>query len=273
LLKSTDLSAADLISAFQANTTVGTCGSGNELGLRSIIEALKHAQGSDCNAGFLRDDANLVIILISDDDDEDPTGMPAAQFVDLLSQFKDISKVRFALIGGAVDGVPRNCRIMNNGTCGQSICNNKPPDGDHAACGTAMPNACPGPSAMYPEGEYCQLLPQSAMGTCENKELEYYNQYQCDLCSFFAEDNYGDTLARIAHELINPAVFLLNPPAEYPPGIVVKIVGGRFGADGITLTYGTDFTVLPDGTQLTIINPDKVPQGTETIEIYFIVAN
>jgi hypothetical protein len=325
ILKASELSKADLISKFRDNVTVGTCGAGVETGLQAVVEALKHAASGDCNDGFLRPDANLVIIIISDDDDEDPILRPPSDFVDQLAQLKDISKVRFANIGGYVNGQPTHCRNPLNAMCGQQICMNPPLMGDHMPCGTAMPNACAGPSGMYPEGEFCQLAPQSAMGQCENKQLQYFTPFQCNLCEFFngadccvgspsprylsygeeierrvheaipaisitgcqamtgkstsclaesiCQDNYSDTLIRIAHELLVTTQFFLVPRAIYPPGIVVKVIGGRFGPDGTTLMYGTDFTVTADGSELMITNVDKAPQGDEQIEIYFIVSN
>jgi hypothetical protein len=325
LLKSSELSSDDLISQFRLNSAVGTCGSGNEVALGAIVEALQQASTSGCNEGFLRDDANLILMIISDEDDQDPARRPASQFVDQVAQFKDISKVRFAVIGGIVDAAPTYCRYEKDSNCGHDTCMNPPPAGDHAACGTSMPNACAGTSAMYPEGQYCKLLPQSAMGECENLQLRYFTPSECPLCEFFkspdccvssptaryvdfgaeierrvhdanpafglnrcktvpgkptaclaesiCQSDFGETLAKIAHELINPTVFILNPPAIYPPGIVVKIRGGRYGADGVELKYMVDFTVNPEGTELTITDPDKAPQGDEVIEIYFIVAN
>lgn len=55
----------DLISAFNRHIRQGTNGSGDERGLQSFVEALKNNH----NAGFIRTDAHLAIIIISDEED------------------------------------------------------------------------------------------------------------------------------------------------------------------------------------------------------------
>jgi hypothetical protein len=83
------------------------------------------------------------------------------------------------------------------------------------------------------------------------------------------QDSYADTLSRIATELIALNQFTLNPAPANPAGITVRITGGRFGAAGVDLVYGRDFTV--SGATLTIISSDKAPQMGEMVEIYFTI--
>ncbi len=66
-----DESEPDLASKFACIAQVGTTGSGDELQVQSGWEALapaKNAPGA-CNDGFLRDDALLVVVIITDEND------------------------------------------------------------------------------------------------------------------------------------------------------------------------------------------------------------
>jgi hypothetical protein len=66
--------------AFSCVARVGTFGDGDEQPMGALLEAVGRQQsGSDgCNAGFLRDDAVLVVTIISDEDDESSPEGPAA---------------------------------------------------------------------------------------------------------------------------------------------------------------------------------------------------
>ncbi len=65
-----DTEGADEI--FAEMVAVGTSGSGIEMGLEAAALALTEPLASGENAGFVRDDANLNIIFISDEDDSSP---------------------------------------------------------------------------------------------------------------------------------------------------------------------------------------------------------
>lgn len=68
----------DVSAAFACVATVGVAGNSSERPMESMIAALSpelNANG-ECNAGFLRDDALLVIAFISDDPNYEDTGMP-----------------------------------------------------------------------------------------------------------------------------------------------------------------------------------------------------
>jgi hypothetical protein len=319
------MARADQISTFQANANVGSCGSGTEMGLMAVTEALRHATSGDCNGDFLRNDANLVVVILSDEDDTDNTLVD--NYVDMMSQYKPYSRIRVATITAEESGDAANCSIAQGASCGQMACSPMPPFGSHMPC--ALSTDCAGPSMMLPEGEFCQNV-GAGMNQCENKALEFWDTTYCGWCTYFnapdcctalrinnprvgeggryvefarkmeqkitaadanipvsrclaaegtpaaclvdsiCQDNYSHTLSRIAKELVLTSKYTLNPPAEYPPGVVVIIKGGRFGDQGVQLVYGVDFDVSADGGTLSI-KGDKTPQQGETVEIYFIV--
>ena len=78
-----EIDGADEI--FSEMVAVGTTGSGIEMGLDSARAALSEPMLSEANAGFLREDANLSIIFVSDENDysRDPVN-------DYLMHFRDL---------------------------------------------------------------------------------------------------------------------------------------------------------------------------------------
>ena len=68
----------DLGTAFECAAQVGTSGSGTELPMNALEAAVRgdHAGAGQCNEGFLRDDALLVVVIITDEWDgpDDPEG-------------------------------------------------------------------------------------------------------------------------------------------------------------------------------------------------------
>lgn len=60
----------DPITEFLAQTDLGATGSGSERGMDSINAALSEPLASGANAGFLRDEAALAVIVLSDEDDD-----------------------------------------------------------------------------------------------------------------------------------------------------------------------------------------------------------
>jgi hypothetical protein len=312
---------SDVITSFQTNATVGSCGSGIERGLGAIQAALQQTGQGQCNAGFVRSNANLVIIILSDEDDTDMTDV--STYVDFLGQQKGgFSKVRVAMITGSENGMATNCSIVpaQAGTCGQSVCKNEPSLGSMKAC--ASDTDCAGPTPT----EFC-----NAMNQCENTQHQNWDPMFCNWCTLFAapdcctallrnnpligeggryvkfaqqieakvvaadptimasncrpangasaaclvdsicQDNYSDTLSRIATELVSSSKYILDPPATYPAGVTVKLVN----KDGSStdLVNGTDFTVSSDGTSLTITNGAKAPGPDQTVQIFFTVAS
>jgi hypothetical protein len=60
---------AAVVSAFTQNINLGTSGNGAETGLLSLMAALDPAKLAGWNSGFLRDDALLAMIVVSDEDE------------------------------------------------------------------------------------------------------------------------------------------------------------------------------------------------------------
>lgn len=63
-----DPDTVDIINTFLTNATLGTTGSGTEQGM----ESFKAAIDSPFNAGFLREDAYLAVIIVTDENDSSP---------------------------------------------------------------------------------------------------------------------------------------------------------------------------------------------------------
>lgn len=62
-------SSSSLVDKFKANVQLGTAGSGYEQCLQSFYLALDSNMLSTYNAGFLRDDAHLALVVVSDEDE------------------------------------------------------------------------------------------------------------------------------------------------------------------------------------------------------------
>jgi hypothetical protein len=100
-----DSSQVELETAFSCIAEVGTLGNPREAPVDALLASVGSAlqAQSGCNAGFLRDDAILVVTLIGDEDDGVSSGDPVAWRQSLL-QVKggsDASIVFLGLIGGA----------------------------------------------------------------------------------------------------------------------------------------------------------------------------
>ncbi|HCH61712.1 MAG TPA: hypothetical protein DFR83_02830, partial [Deltaproteobacteria bacterium] len=63
---------ADGAERFAELVQVGTCGAGYEMGLETALLALTPPMSADANAGFLREEAYLSIIFVSDEEDSSP---------------------------------------------------------------------------------------------------------------------------------------------------------------------------------------------------------
>jgi hypothetical protein len=65
----------DLDSSFSCAATVGSGGSGNEQPQAALVGAVERIHGGigDCNEGFIRDDALLIIVYIGNENDNSPT--------------------------------------------------------------------------------------------------------------------------------------------------------------------------------------------------------
>ncbi len=221
------------LAAFAANIQVGTCGSGEEQGLGAMILAVEKMVGSDCNRDFLRPEANLLIIFVTDEDDSSPG--PVEDYVARLSQFKDPAQIRIAVIGGLLGGQPTRCNTTQGAQCG-TLCAMPPPPDSLTSCATSSqcaadeicshrkcvhgatayweycdwcsyydaPGCCSAmPSSRYVafaramEAEIHQAAPQFPQNGC----VQLGSKVSC-LVDTICQDNFGDTLARIARELV-----------------------------------------------------------------------
>jgi hypothetical protein len=80
----------DIAGTFQCIANVGTYGSGEERPMQAMLAAASDANNTagGCNEGFLRDDAILVVVFITDEEDDGTDGSvgdPSAWFADLVA--------------------------------------------------------------------------------------------------------------------------------------------------------------------------------------------
>lgn len=69
----------DLANAFECSALVGAGGDGNERPMDAMIQAVGPLnEAGQCNAGFLRDDAILVVTFITDESEDGSAGTPAS---------------------------------------------------------------------------------------------------------------------------------------------------------------------------------------------------
>lgn len=94
-------------SAFAANVQVGITGGGNEMGLLAAHDALSEPLASSANAGFLRDDASLAIIFVSDEDDH---SYGDVKFYErFFGTLKGVGNERKVIISAIVGDSPDGC--------------------------------------------------------------------------------------------------------------------------------------------------------------------
>lgn len=172
-----NMDLADQITAFEDNVRVGTCGSGEERAFAALLLALEEMQPGGCNEGFLRPDANLVIIFVSDEDDS--SAQTIVEYADAIGTFKPWSQVRVGAIVGAIGGQASECSISAGASCG-GICNSPPPMGSHMQCQSQ--NTCPA-------GEFCSFGDYH----CENIDLQYWAF--CNSCSYYNTPDCCSALA------------------------------------------------------------------------------
>lgn len=94
----------NLVAEFEDNVHVGTSGSASEKGLDAAVAALTYPNISGDNAGFLREDAKLFVVFVSDE--EDQSAESVAYYVDLLTTVKDgeADDLYIAAISGGASG-------------------------------------------------------------------------------------------------------------------------------------------------------------------------
>lgn len=102
----------NLIDTFKTNVNVGTNGDGTEAGLEAARLALSEPLLSGENAGFLREDAYLVIIVVSDEDHygsegNAPPSPPASEYIQF---FQDLKGPELFSLGAIAGDVPNGCQ-------------------------------------------------------------------------------------------------------------------------------------------------------------------
>ncbi len=116
---------------FQRNTAIGTGGSSNECGLEAAYLALTDPNLSNQNAGFLRQDAALAVIVVSDEEDFSSRQVSFYEnFFRNLKGFQNQSQFSFSSIvtpaGGCVSGASAGLRYIQvsqaTGGVIESIC-------------------------------------------------------------------------------------------------------------------------------------------------------
>ncbi|MEQ1505704.1 MAG: hypothetical protein ABMB14_25950 [Myxococcota bacterium] len=129
-----DRTVVDPVPMFQTLALVGILGSGDEMSQQNVWEALE-TQRDDWNAGFLREDAFLSVIVISDEDDSSVlAGMTTDTFVSWLTglKYEPGSVIYSTVVGPVPDGcataVPGYVHVDTNQRIGGvdwSICDGR----------------------------------------------------------------------------------------------------------------------------------------------------
>lgn len=103
----------DLGAAFECAALVGVMGQDNERPMESMVDAVTtEAQPGGCNAGFIRDDAILVVTFITDEEDDDNSAGDPTTWKQALLDAKGGNEQSIVVLGLLGDGdVP-------GGTCG-----------------------------------------------------------------------------------------------------------------------------------------------------------
>jgi hypothetical protein len=81
-------STPDLVNTLKSRMIVGEAGSNNERGLESMAASLSNSYLSNEGRGFFRDDALLVVIALSDEDDKSAVSNPASYYANFLDGIK-----------------------------------------------------------------------------------------------------------------------------------------------------------------------------------------
>ncbi|MCA9709711.1 MAG: VWA domain-containing protein [Myxococcales bacterium] len=108
--------ADDLATSFSCAAQVGTVGSASERPMQAMVETVQRIEGDpgECNEGFIRDDALLVIVVITDEPDTNSLGTPMTWYDDVVA---------------AKLGIPENVVVVSfintpAGGCSGGVANN-----------------------------------------------------------------------------------------------------------------------------------------------------
>lgn len=132
---------ATQIMALQQNVRLGSCGAGQEEGLAAMLAGLRKMAPGECNVGFLRDEANLLVVIFSDEDDQsDERDIDAV--ITELARLKPLSRVRLALLVGAIlnagGATATDCR-PGGAECGGFCERHGPVQGSQVTCRSSVP--------------------------------------------------------------------------------------------------------------------------------------
>ncbi|KYG62062.1 hypothetical protein AZI85_07630 [Bdellovibrio bacteriovorus] len=81
-------STPDLVNSLKSRMIVGEAGSSNERGLQSMEIALSPSYLANEGRGFFREDALLVVIALSNENDKSPVSNPVAYYTNVLDSLK-----------------------------------------------------------------------------------------------------------------------------------------------------------------------------------------
>lgn len=101
------LDQPDVAARFRSALQVGTEGSGFEMGLEASLRAVTEPVRSAANRGFLRDDARLVLLYVSDEEDTSP--LPVADVATGLREAASRTDRRSVSANALVVTDPRTC--------------------------------------------------------------------------------------------------------------------------------------------------------------------
>ncbi|MBK6922000.1 MAG: hypothetical protein IPH07_31675 [Deltaproteobacteria bacterium] len=107
-----DSSEPDLSGAFQCAARVGSDGESDEMAMSAMVGALSEDLGApgSCNEGFVRDDAILVVTIITDEEDKGSTGTPEGWYANIVASKKgDASAVVMLGLINDVDQPAPSC--------------------------------------------------------------------------------------------------------------------------------------------------------------------
>ncbi|HUU00095.1 MAG TPA: hypothetical protein VM425_01500 [Myxococcota bacterium] len=101
------------VAAFASNVMVGTDGGGHEMGILAAHMALTEPLKSGANTGFLRDNASLAVIFVSDEDDHSYGELN--YYVRFFGSFKGIGNENDVIVAAIVGDVPDGCATAQAG--------------------------------------------------------------------------------------------------------------------------------------------------------------
>ena len=255
------------IETFSQNVKVGSCGSGTEAGLEAVSRALNR-MNIGCNRGFMRDEANLVVVVVSDEDDHSSRGVRT--YVEHLLSQKPAEQIRFALIGGIdAEGAASNCRVGEK-ICG-SLCDYPSPGGSNFrenchSCSYYNAEDCCNADAAHRYLDFAQRLEERIVAA--NPTLDatgcLYDAAARPACLIdsICQEEFSDTLSRIARDLVIQSEYILDEPACNPEGVVVKINGVEIPKE--------DVAVSADGKRVRIQGA-SLARPDDLVEVFFVV--